>query len=157
MEEGQPPHRLTLPPGGYDEADLIPQDPRRPGFVVLETPADPAEEHHRQLRPAHQLDVGRALDEIGRILGDGQDGLDGVPVGVGAVDGQGEPQGEPPGPPGQVVGVVARVPLARGARVEHVEVGGVLGVDGLGQVRLTVDEGGTVERGEQPLVRVHHQ
>ena len=90
-------------------------------------------------------------------LGHGQDGLDGVTVGVGAVDGQGEPQGQASGPAGQVVGVVAGIPLVRGVVVEHIEIGGVLGVDSLGQAGLAVDEGGTVEGGEQPLVRVDHE
>ncbi len=90
--------------------------------VVALRPAGPAEEDHGQVRVAHQLGVGQLLNDRGGPAGDGQPGLHGVAVGVGAVDGQGEPQRQPPGPPGQVVGVVARIPLLRVVGVEHVEV-----------------------------------
>ena len=109
VQEGEPGHRLALPGGGGDEAGLVGQQPGRPGLVVAAPPAVPAEQHHRQLGLAHQLEVGVALMSSARPAGGAQHGLDGVAVGVGAVDGQGEPQGQPPGPAGEVDGVVAGV------------------------------------------------
>ncbi len=81
----------------------------RPGVVVGPGPAGPAEQHHRELGLAHQLDVAGGLDQPGRLPRRGEHRLDGVAVGVGAVDGEREPQRQAPGPPGQVEGVVARV------------------------------------------------
>ena len=52
--------------------------------------------------------------------------IDGLPVGLGPVDGQRDPERQAPGPAAQVHGVVRRVPLV--AVGDGVEVGGVLGV-----------------------------
>ena len=97
---------------------------------------------------------GRRFDALGGALGDGQTRLDGVAVGVQAVDRHGEPERKPPGPPGQVEGVVARIPLLGVLAVQHLEVLRVLGVDRLGQVRLPVDQRGAVKGGEEPFVGV---
>jgi len=61
-------------------------------------------------------------------------GFDGIAVRIEAVDGHGEPQGQPARPAGQVIGVVARVPLLGILTVEDLEIRGVLGVDRFGQV-----------------------
>ncbi len=157
MEEGQPTHRLALPGGGHHEADLVAQQLRRPPLVPVAVPARPPEQHYGQLRGADQLEMVEPFDQASCLLGHPEDGLDCISVGIGPVDGQREPQGKSSGPPGQVIGVVAGVPLVRPVGVEHVEVRGVLGVDGLGQTGFAVDQGGTVEGGEEPLVRVDHE
>ena len=81
-------------------------------------------------------------------------GFHGLAVRIEAVHGHGEPDRQATGPPGQVVGVVARVPLLGVVAVEDLQVGGVLGVDRLGQIGLAVEQRGAVERCEQPLVGI---
>ena len=78
-------------------------------------------------------------------------------IGVEPVHGEREPQGQAPGAPGQVEGVIARVPLLGLSAVQDVQVLGVLGVHGLGQVGLAVDQGGAVERREEPFVGIHNE
>ena len=154
MEHGKSTHGFALPGGRHDEGDLFPQEAVRPGFVVGPGPAILAEHHDGEFGTTHQFEPLGRLDQVGHLLGHGQHGFDGLPVGVDAVDRHGEPEGEAPGPPGEVVGVVGGVPLLGGVGVHDVEIRGVLGVDGLGQMGLAVEQGGTVERGKQPLVGI---
>ncbi len=92
-------------------------------------------------------------DQLRGVPGQRQAGLDGVGVRLDAVHGEREPERQAAGAPGQVVGVVGGVPLVA-LGVQHVQVGGVLGVHGTGELRVAVDQRGAVERREQPLVRV---
>ncbi len=127
-----------------------------PRGVLPGVPAPAAEQHHPEFGLADQLQVVPAADLVRGLPGQPDRRLDGLGVGIDPVHRQREPQRQAPGPPGEVVGVVGRVPLARPV-VDDVQVGGVLLVHRTRHRRFPVQQGGAVERGEQPLVRVHDE
>ena len=95
------------------------------------------------------------VDEFADLPGQVEDGLNGHPVGVGAVHRQGEPQRQSPGAPGEVVGEVGRIPVLRMVGlVQRIQVRRVLGVHRGRLVGIAVQHRGAVERREPPFVRV---
>jgi hypothetical protein len=95
----------------------------RSAALVLGRPVTPAEQHHRQLWLTNHSEIWTQGDEAARRGLQVDRGVDGISVGVGAVQCQREPQRQAPGAAGDVVGVVARVPLLGGVGVEYVEEG----------------------------------
>jgi alpha,alpha-trehalose phosphorylase len=156
MEEREPCHRLAFPGGGRDEGDLVAQQLIRPLRVLRGVPAEPAEQHDAQLGLADELQLRPVPDLRRGLPGQVERGLDRRGVGLGSVYRQREPQRQAPSPPGEVIRVVGRVPLLWRV-VDDVEVGGVLRVHRPGEPRVAVEQRGAVERGEQPLVRVHDE
>src|SRR5207237_10068097 len=65
VQEREPGDGLVVPTGRRDECDLVLEEACRPRVVVGGGPARPAEQHHRQLRLAHELEVGELPDAAG--------------------------------------------------------------------------------------------
>ena len=98
---------------GHREGEAVGQRPVAPGPVVGRAPSRPggtAAPTASARSPARRGRARRMSSAPARVTVEAD--LDRVAVGVGAVGGQREPQRQAPGPAGEVVGVVARVPLA---------------------------------------------
>lgn len=96
------------------------------------------------------------LDQLRGVSGEPDGGLNRFAVVVESVDRQREPQGQPASAARQVIGVVGRVPFTV-RYVDHVQIGGVLGVSCPGEFGLAIDERTAVKGSEKPLVWVEDE
>ena len=93
-----------------------------------------------------------SLDLLGDLSRDREHAFDGLAIGIRAVRREREPQRQTARAPGQVMCVIARVPVR--SDVQRVQVRRLLPVGGPRHRGIPVEERTRVERREQPLVRV---